>query len=239
MVKDPFSGIQDSGAFVPLASDPSSATRSYSATTYYAQAKGRPNLHVLTNSPVEKILFDDHSHAPNLRATGVKYTLSNGSTVVVHATKEVILAAGALQSPKMLELSGIGNSKLLNSLYVSFLFPLELLFFVVGRQFRLPPAGLLNQREKHMLIHRSGIPVLVDNPSVGENLQDHLISVGILRALFPSFGLFYEGRDTISYSSSHNPVSTLSSSDILLELAILTPRSSTGCWIRSQRRYTN
>ncbi|CAG8956583.1 hypothetical protein HYFRA_00003972 [Hymenoscyphus fraxineus] len=136
MTPNPFSGTQDSGAFIPLASvDPASATRSYSATTYYAQAKSRSNLHVLTNSRVKKIKFV--GVAPYLRATGVQYTSSDGSTVEVTASREVILAAGALQSPKILELSGIGGSELLKSL---------------------------------------DIPVLINNPNVGENLQDHLIS---------------------------------------------------------------
>ncbi|CAG8974183.1 hypothetical protein HYALB_00007346 [Hymenoscyphus albidus] len=136
MTSNPFSGTQDSGAFIPLASvDPASATRSYSATTYYSQAKSRSNLHVLTNSRVKKIKFV--GVAPYLRATGVQYTLSDGSTVEVTASREVILAAGALQSPKILELSGIGGSELLKSL---------------------------------------DIPVLINNPNVGENLQDHLIS---------------------------------------------------------------
>ncbi|RYP77915.1 hypothetical protein DL770_006994 [Monosporascus sp. CRB-9-2] len=48
-------------------------------------------------------------------ATGVQYT-KNGETSIVHARKEVIVSAGTFHSPKILELSGIGDADLLRSL---------------------------------------------------------------------------------------------------------------------------
>jgi len=61
----------------------------------------------------------------------------HGQTQTFSATKEVILAAGVFNTPKLLELSGIGAKSLLE---------------------------------------QNRIPVVVDNPSVGENLQDHLMT---------------------------------------------------------------
>ncbi|KAI0164394.1 GMC oxidoreductase [Hypoxylon sp. FL1284] len=112
MKDDPF--IDPSiGSFSCLASiHPDTKERSYSASAYYEPVKGRKNLHVLTNAHVDKILFDQTSKP--VRATGVQYK-HDGETKVVSAAKEVILAAGALQSPKVLELSGIGNSALLKN----------------------------------------------------------------------------------------------------------------------------
>ncbi len=56
---------------------------------------------------------------------------------MVYAKKEVIVAAGALRSPKVLELSGIGKREVLQS---------------------------------------AGVPVMVELPGVGENMQEHIIS---------------------------------------------------------------
>ncbi|KOC08118.1 putative glucose-methanol-choline (gmc) oxidoreductase [Aspergillus flavus AF70] len=105
---DPF--IHSSvGSFSCLASIDSEGKRSNSASAYYKPAESRQNLHVLTNSFVERVLFDE-SKPP--RAIGVQYNL-NGVSKTVQAKSEVILAAGAFQSPKILQLSGVGRAELL------------------------------------------------------------------------------------------------------------------------------
>ena len=96
------------GSFSCLASIDSESKRSYSASAYYKPVEFRQNLHVLTNSHVEKILFDK-SNPP--KAIGVQYSLE--ALKEASARKEVILAAGVLQSPKILELSGVGGVELL------------------------------------------------------------------------------------------------------------------------------
>ncbi|KNG91205.1 aryl-alcohol dehydrogenase [Aspergillus nomiae NRRL 13137] len=105
---DPF--IHSSvGSFSCLASIDSEGKRSNSASAYYKPVELRPNLHVLTNSLVERVLFDE-SKSP--RAIGVQYSV-NGASQTVQASGEVILAAGAFQSPKILQLSGVGGAELL------------------------------------------------------------------------------------------------------------------------------
>ncbi|RAQ76969.1 glucose-methanol-choline (gmc) oxidoreductase [Aspergillus flavus] len=105
---DPF--IHSSvGSFSCLASIDSEGKRSNSASAYYKPAESRQNLHVLTNSFVERVLFDE-SKPP--RAIGVQYNL-DGVSKTVQAKSEVILAAGAFQSPKILQLSGVGRAELL------------------------------------------------------------------------------------------------------------------------------
>ena len=47
----------------------------------------------------------------NRRAVGVRYRMNGGTTIKATANKEVILAAGAVQSPQLLELSGIGQAE--------------------------------------------------------------------------------------------------------------------------------
>ncbi|QRW13145.1 GMC oxidoreductase [Ceratobasidium sp. AG-Ba] len=90
--------------------------RSYAASTYFAYNAGRTNLVVLTDAQVTKINFANASAGGSkLKATGVSF-VSNSTSYSAHARKEVILAAGAIQSPQILELSGIGNATLLQSL---------------------------------------------------------------------------------------------------------------------------
>lgn len=109
--RDPF--IEASvGSFSQLNSiSPHTKERSHAATAYYHPVKDRENLVVITGALVEKILFDTRSSL-DTKAKVVQYR-HNGEVKTVAATKEVILAAGPLQSPKILELSGIGNSELL------------------------------------------------------------------------------------------------------------------------------
>ncbi|POS72820.1 choline dehydrogenase [Diaporthe helianthi] len=110
MPEDPFLN-SSVGAFSCLATiDPVTKERSYSATAYYNPVKGRDNLQVLTNANVEKILTQKDSGFT--KATGVQFS-HDGTSKTVLARKEVVLAAGVFQSPKLLELSGIGNEELL------------------------------------------------------------------------------------------------------------------------------
>jgi choline dehydrogenase len=82
--------------------------RRWSTSTAYLQpARNRPNLEVHTNSHVTRVMLD------GTRVTGVEY-YRNGRKCQVSA-KEVILAAGAVQSPQILELSGIGDPVVLKS----------------------------------------------------------------------------------------------------------------------------
>lgn len=118
------------------------ATRSFSVTAFEPQTAvnyttgrgiGRP-LNIVSLATVTRVLFSTVAGTPT--AIGVEYIL-NGNPEHVYrafARKKVILAAGAIHTPAILQRSGIGDSALLNSL---------------------------------------GIPVIVDNPLVGTNLQTH------------------------------------------------------------------
>ncbi|XP_008548155.1 glucose dehydrogenase [FAD, quinone] [Microplitis demolitor] len=72
------------------------------ATAYLSPIKNRKNLYVMTSTRADEILIKDN------RATGVRVLVNNGSTIELKASKEVILSAGAIGSPKLLMLSGIG-----------------------------------------------------------------------------------------------------------------------------------
>ncbi|RUZ77961.1 glucose-methanol-choline oxidoreductase [Mesorhizobium sp. M7A.F.Ca.US.006.01.1.1] len=83
--------------------------RSSSAAGYLKPARGRQNLVVWTDTLVARALIQDR------RAVGVE-CLRGGEKRAVKARKEVIFSAGPIQSPKLLELSGIGQADLLKDL---------------------------------------------------------------------------------------------------------------------------
>ena len=136
---DAFSGTQR-GPITNLDTvDPVSNKRSFTANAYLDPVRSRANLTVLTGCTVNKVVVhrDDDDDASAPVADGVLATFKDGSKRTVRARKEVILSAGVLNSPRILELSGIGDKARLQ---------------------------------------RLGIDVVVDNPHVGENFQNHAFS---------------------------------------------------------------
>lgn len=82
--------------------------RCSSAVAYLNPVKSRENLTILTNAQVDKLEFDGR------QVTGVTYTDKSGRAQTVKARKEVILCGGAINSPQLLMLSGIGDAQQLN-----------------------------------------------------------------------------------------------------------------------------
>ncbi|MFY2610332.1 GMC family oxidoreductase [Achromobacter ruhlandii] len=80
--------------------------RCSTAVAYLRPARGRANLRVETGAHAMAILFE------GTRACGVRYR-QDGQVRTLRARREVILCAGALQSPQLLQLSGVGPAALL------------------------------------------------------------------------------------------------------------------------------
>lgn len=100
--------------WVPISMDPKNATRSYARTGHYNRVAGRPNYSILTAHKVVKINFSAHER---LTATSVSIVprYGNASAVTISARKEIVLAAGAIHSPQILQLSGIGPQSVLDA----------------------------------------------------------------------------------------------------------------------------
>ncbi|KAF2226423.1 hypothetical protein BDZ85DRAFT_278377 [Elsinoe ampelina] len=104
-------GDPTGAAYQPSNVDPATYTRTYSANTYFIGTGY--NLELRANTLVDTILLEDGENG-DLHATGV--TLSTGE--IVQANKEVILSAGSIQSPGILERSGVGLTSTLEPLGV-------------------------------------------------------------------------------------------------------------------------
>ena len=86
------------------------------SSTYHAFLEGaveqRANLSIISNAQVTRVLIDS-SGAP--RASGVEYRDAAGDTHTIEASREVVLSAGAVGSPHLLMLSGVGERSQLES----------------------------------------------------------------------------------------------------------------------------
>ncbi|KAL7930100.1 alcohol oxidase [Trichoderma chlorosporum] len=91
---------------------PATKTRSYAGNAYLEPARSRENLTIVTGAAVGKIVFAKDGAA--VTAEGVQY-VKDGETQTARG-KEVILTAGTINSPRLLELSGVGDAKLLAKL---------------------------------------------------------------------------------------------------------------------------
>ena len=89
-------------------------------------------MHLLTKAFAQEVILE--KEGMEWVAKGVRFT-HDSEVYTIRSEGEVVICAGSVQSPQLLELSGIGNPEVLQA---------------------------------------AGINVKVDNPAVGENLQDHM-----------------------------------------------------------------
>ncbi|KAL0578857.1 hypothetical protein V5O48_003137 [Marasmius crinis-equi] len=102
-------GAWATGTFV----NPTNWTRSYSRSGYIDSLPQRSNLNIITNSTATRILFQSESDST---ATGVEFARDKDSDKkTVKANKEVIISSGAIGSPHLLLVSGIGPKSVLDS----------------------------------------------------------------------------------------------------------------------------
>ncbi|XP_055912548.1 glucose dehydrogenase [FAD, quinone]-like [Eupeodes corollae] len=107
--------VVQEGADIGFAAMPgtiANGQRESTGKSYLARVSGRPNLHVIKNAVATRINFDQEKNA----VTGVNFVHRGQHEFTVNITKEVVLSAGTLNSPKLLMLSGVGPKKHLDSL---------------------------------------------------------------------------------------------------------------------------
>ncbi|SPO01614.1 related to alcohol oxidase [Cephalotrichum gorgonifer] len=115
----PWNSEVNDGSMVGYTIFPSSVdqqlnVREDASRAYYFPFRDQPNLEVLLNTRVNRIVWKPSNDQNESTADGVEIHDNTGNTQVVKAKKEVILAAGALVSPLHLEMSGVGNPDILS-----------------------------------------------------------------------------------------------------------------------------
>ncbi|OSD04609.1 GMC oxidoreductase [Trametes coccinea BRFM310] len=114
MAPRPMNGETAGTYFAPCTYDLKTHTRTYAATAFYLPNKDRPNFKVLVSAHVNRVIHSS-DHDGEFTAEAVEFE-HNGQVYVARANKEIVLSAGTLKTPQILELSGIGNSTVLRKL---------------------------------------------------------------------------------------------------------------------------
>jgi len=104
-----YNGKQQEG-FGPMHMTVKNGVRWSTANAYLRPVQSRPNLTVVTHALVHKVLLS--ADAGSKKATGIRYE-RKGKIIEVQANREVILSAGSIGSPHLLQLSGIGAKETL------------------------------------------------------------------------------------------------------------------------------
>ncbi|KAH7360400.1 GMC oxidoreductase-like protein [Rhexocercosporidium sp. MPI-PUGE-AT-0058] len=146
--------------WTPSSKDPVTETRSYARTAHYDPVQNRSNYAILTGHKVAKINFSTGGKKKKITAASVKIVSRADGAVVrtVTAKKEIILAAGAIHTPQILQLSGVGPKEVLEAAGVEVVLDLpgvgsnfqDHSWFAVGYNFTTPVlpnrASLLNNK---------------------------------------------------------------------------------------------
>ncbi|KAI1743581.1 GMC oxidoreductase [Xylaria scruposa] len=124
LIKDDNVGSVRGFSVWPQTLDRDQNLRYDSARSYYYGVEDRPNLTIIKGT-VKKINWAHSSNSSQAAvAEGVEYVTPDGKLVELTAAEEVILSAGALRSPLILESSGVGNPSLLKELGIETLIDL-------------------------------------------------------------------------------------------------------------------
>lgn len=138
--------------------------RQSTATAFLDPVRSRSNLTIRTKAHVGKILIN------NDRAVGVEIITEPGRTEQLHCTREVIISAGAIKSPQLLMLSGIGDRQLLKDVNIETIADLP---------------GVGANLQDHVWTH-------VSNLSNVATLNSHVKPLGLAKAAF-DYLLFNKG----------------------------------------------
>ena len=191
-VRDTLNGVEREGA-AAFHQNRQGRFRTGPAQTYLRHARGRPNLKIKTNTLAQRIVFEGQ------RAVAAQVQC-DGQTVFVKARKEIIISCGAIRSPQLLQLSGVGPAPLLESLGI----PLVLALAGVGENLRDHYSVRLSQRVK-------GIGTL------NERTRGFGLAAELLNYVFMGSGVLTMGASSCAAFAKSSP--TLNAPDLQLSFA--------------------
>jgi choline dehydrogenase len=181
-VTEDFNGESQEG-FGPYDLTISDGKRWSAAMAYLSMAAGRPNLTIITGARTTRIVIEKG------RATGVDYVTGKKQQAAhVAAAREVLLSAGAVQSPQILMLSGIGEAAALKDAGVTPVHELK----GVGQNLQDHLDVLMNWRSKNLLTGYSATKGL---KQLAVGIEYMLRGTGLGRQQFLESGAFLSSRE--------------------------------------------
>ena len=136
-----------------------------SARAFLRPALKRPNIELRTKAHATKILFDGK------RATGIQYR-RGGQSVEIRARREIVLSGGSVNSPQLLQLSGVGPAGLLKDIGVPVHHELAGVgenlrdHFVLRMVARIKTMKTINQRVKGLPLMSEALKYFTGQPSI-------------------------------------------------------------------------
>ena len=189
------------------------------AKAFLHPARKRPNVDIRTNAQAGEILFD------GTRANGVRYLRDGRETgyIEVRARREVILCAGALNTPKLMQLSGIGPAQVLSDL---------------GIQTRADLPGVGNNLRDHygvrMVSSLKGVKTfntMARGIPLGLEIAKWLIGRPSVLSVSPSLThLFWKSSDTLDFPDLEFVMTPASFREGTVGLLDKTPGMTVGVW---------
>ncbi|RKK79028.1 hypothetical protein BFJ69_g5251 [Fusarium oxysporum] len=118
VIGDVNNGTAAGAMILPSSMQPDNQTRFDAREAHFNSASRRYNLHIAANQTVTQLVLDSNSaHNSSRRVMGVEFAPRNNSKArSISCTREVIVSAGAIFTPTLLQVSGIGPSDVLKSL---------------------------------------------------------------------------------------------------------------------------
>jgi choline dehydrogenase-like flavoprotein len=178
---EPDKNNQDEPGYGPLPTNSLNGRRINPGFAYLSPARDRPNLTVEGNACVRRVVFD------GTRAIGVE-VLRNGTPSTIEA-KEIVLAAGAVKTPHILLLSGVGPRTELESFGIPVVSPLQ----GVGRDFSDHPNIAIGWKSRIPLVDYATTQAMADVLNFTASGSDCVGDLEIIPLLKP-MSYMLEGR---------------------------------------------
>ncbi|KAF9448638.1 GMC oxidoreductase [Macrolepiota fuliginosa MF-IS2] len=201
MAPAPLGGDPNGVVIGPATINPKTILRSFAANAYWEPNSARPNFNLLTGAVAQRLVTTEIDG--ELVVTGVEFSHKTGSgeTYTAKSSKEVILSAGTLMTPQILELSGIGNPNVLHK---------------VGIPVKLALEGVGENVQDHIICNvvfklKDGVPVetfdTLHNPEAAKRYKalltkgDGSYTAGIKISLFAPLSSLSDEADKIISSA--------------------------------------
>jgi choline dehydrogenase len=250
MSSDPNNGASWGSFLATPCIDQTSWERSSSRTGYLGGSEQRPNLHVLTNHQVTKVLLDT-SVPTSVEATGVQYAAGAGQQVkTVYARREVVISGGSINSPLLLQQSGIGDKEELKSVGIEVMVDLagvghnmqdhlsSSVVFTPRPDVRIPQTSITGDRQEDSFVN-SAISYVNMKTLLGDysetlisNARDNLTAVinsaAVSDAVKKAYNVTYTTQVEDVFTSDIGPVEllfALTYGQVMVQVALQQPLS--------------